>query len=295
MNRSYLYVPGDRPDRLAKAAGAAMSAGGADALIADLEDGVAASAKDAARAAVTGFLRELSDRSGAQERPRPPEVLVRVNSDGRLGDDLSAVVAAGGSAVYLPKADAASLRAVDLLLADLEGDRRGSTAVVALVESARGVLDAEELAAHPRVRNLAIGEADLCAELGIDPSPDGRELWAVRSALVVASAAAGIDAPTGPVSTDFSDLDALRESTTALRRGGFGARSAIHPAQLPVINDVFTPTEDEVAEARRLVELFEASVARGDGACVDDRGRMVDEAVVRSARRVLGRAGHGPA
>lgn len=295
MNRSYLYVPGDRPDRLAKAAAGAMSAGGADALIADLEDGVAASAKDAARAAVAGFLLDLSDRSGAGERPRPPEVLVRVNNDGRLGDDLSAVVAAGGSAVYLPKADAASLRAVDLLLADLEGDRRGSTAVVALVESARGVLDAEELAAHPRVRNLAIGEADLTAELGIDPSPDGRELWPVRSALVVASAAAGIDAPTGPVSTDFSDLDALRESTTALRRAGFGARSAIHPAQLPVINDVFTPTEEEVAAARRLVELFEASVARGDGACVDDRGRMVDEAVVRSARRVLGRAGRDPA
>ena len=113
--------------------------------------------------------------------------------------------------------------------------------------------------------------------------------------MVVASAAAGIDPPTGPVNTDFSDLDALREDTEALRRAGFGARSAIHPAQVPVINDVFTPTEDEVAEAAPAwSSCFEASVARGDGACVDDRGRMVDEAVVRSARRVLGRAGHGP-
>ena len=196
MHRSYLYVPGDRPDRIAKAL-----ASGADAVIADLEDGVSPAARPAAREHVAEALR-----SRAEDHP---EMLVRVNNDPDLGEDLAAVVPAGCRSVYLPKADLASLERLsscwpaDAPGADVAGaDGAGAdVAVVALIESATGVLEAAELARHPLVRNLAIGEADLTAELAVTPSPDGRELWAVRSALVVASAAAGIDPPTGPVSS----------------------------------------------------------------------------------------------
>ena len=97
------------------------------------------------------------------------------------------------------------------------------------------------------------------------PGDDGVELLYARSKLVVASAAAGIDAPTGPVFTDLRDLDGLRHSTEALIRLGFGSRPAIHPAQVQVINDVFTPTAQQLADARELIEAFEEALARGAG------------------------------
>jgi citrate lyase subunit beta/citryl-CoA lyase len=109
-------------------------------------------------------------------------------------------------------------------------------------------------------------------------------LGPVRAQVVIASAAAGISGPTGPVYLDVRDLDGLRSSTTALRRAGFGARSAIHPDQVAVIEDVFTPTDEEVARARDVVSAWDAA---GTGVAVDERGRMVDEAVVRLARRTV--------
>jgi citrate lyase subunit beta/citryl-CoA lyase len=273
VHRSYLYVPGDRPDRVDKA-----MASGSDAVIIDLEDAVAPARKEEARSEVSRLLRRLDRRSDTG-----PEVLVRVNNDAGLADDLRAVLGSGGTALYLPKADVPSLESLEALL---EGE---NAEVVALIETARGLLDARAVAAHPLVRNLAIGEADLIADLAMTPSPDRRELAPMRSALVVASAAVGVESPTGPVSTDFRDLELLRADTEALLRMGFGARSAIHPTQVPVINEVFTPGEDEVARAMRLVELHDERLAGGTGSFVDDDGRMVDEAVVRAARRTLSR------
>ncbi|MFC6929162.1 aldolase/citrate lyase family protein [Actinomadura yumaensis] len=132
-----------------------------------------------------------------------------------------------------------------------------------------------------------MGEADLRADLGVEPGPDGRELLFARSQVVMASAAARIEAPIAPVSTDFRDLDSLRASTLALKRLGFQGRACIHPDQLPVVNAVFTPSAQEVARARDLVERYDAAIAAGTGVCLDERGRLVDEAVVRSARRLL--------
>ncbi|MGI9577022.1 MAG: HpcH/HpaI aldolase/citrate lyase family protein [Microthrixaceae bacterium] len=273
MHRSYLYVPGDRPDRIDKAL-----TSGADAVIADLEDAVAQPNKAEARAAVAEALKGPGVRGEGA-----PEVFVRVNNGAELDADVRAVLESGGRSIYLPKADPESLAALARLA---NGE---AVAVVALIETARGLLAAAETAVHPLVRNLAIGEADLIAELAMDPSAERRELIPARMSLVVASAAAGIDSPTGPVSTDFSDLDALASDTDRLRRMGFGARSAIHPAQIPVINEVFTPGQDEVMAAQRLVDLYEFHKSQGTGAFVDDSGRMVDEAVVRSARRTLAR------
>jgi citrate lyase subunit beta / citryl-CoA lyase len=272
--RSLLYVPADRPDRAAKAFGLTGD-GAPDGVILDLEDGVAPTARAAAR---DGLADLVALRSGGI-----PLLFVRVNSGAALADDVDAVTAAVVDGVILPKATVAS---VDTC-ADLLATAGTPLPITALIESAAGWLDAATIARHPAVARLAIGEADLTADLAMAPSTDGRELLPLRLQMVVASAAAAIDAPTGPVSTDFRDLDALESSTRSLRALGFGSRSAIHPAQVPVINRAFTPTADERARARELVELFDRSVAAGDGAVVGPDGRMVDEAVVRHARRLL--------
>ena len=276
MMRSWLYVPGDRPDRAMKV----LARTGPDAphaVILDLEDSVAPSAKETARRAVVELLDSLPDIG------RIP-IWVRLNA-GDTGDlDIESVATARPDGVYLPKATVATVGDVARRLDDAGAP---PLPIVALVESAQGLLDAPAMARHPRVRNLALGEVDLRADLGIPASAAGASLTSLRLQIVVASAAAGIEPPTGPVSTDFADLTALAESTRALRDLGFGARSVIHPDQIGPVNDAFRPTDDEMSSALLVVEAYDAALARGDGAIVAADGTMIDEAVVRSARRLL--------
>ena len=273
--RSYLYVPGIEPDRLAKSLGR-----GADAVIADLEDAVAVDAKAAARETVATWLASLSASA--------VQIWVRINARSPVDD--VAVLTGRAAGVVVAKADRALLERVDAVLADRERDLGlpgGSFAVLPLIESAVGLLDLPAVAAGPRVHRVGIGEADLIGELGLRPGTERAELAPIRLQTVVASAAAGIRAPVAPTSTDFRDLATFRTTSHALLALGFRGRTAVHPAQVPVINEVFTPTVEEVGAARALVELFEAA---GSGVVVDERGRMVDEAVARSAREVLSRA-----
>jgi len=172
-------------------------------------------------------------------------------------------------------------------LEEIEHHMGEDWSVIALIESAAGLLAAPLIAASPRMGRLALGETDLMAELGMTQNPPEQALIAVRVQLVVASAANGLDAPIAPVTTDFRDLEALRSSTRDLRAMGFGARSAIHPDQVEVINEVFTASEEEIDEARRIVAAADRAAAEGSGVFVDLDGRMVDEAVVRRARRQL--------
>lgn len=280
--RSYLYVPGDKPDVLAKALGR-----GADALIVDLEDAVAPDAKDQAREVVRRFLADLpAAGDGAVE------LWVRVNGDGLAGRDIEAVASPALTGFCLAKTESpddvdaaaeACGRAEDAL-----GLAPGVFALAPLLESAAAVLDARAIAsASPRVVRLQVGEADLRADIGVTLGPDERELLHVRSSIVLASAAAGIEPPVGPVSTNFRDLDALRESTQALARLGYRGRACIHPAQAAVVNEVFTPSEDELNAARSLVDRYDAALAAGEGVFTDEQGRMVDLAVIRQARRTL--------
>jgi citrate lyase subunit beta/citryl-CoA lyase len=282
--RSYLFAPGDQARKLQHALES-----GADAIIADLEDAVAPSAKANARHMVANWLSRLD---GDQ-----PQLWVRVNGSPRLlVEDVHAVVGPAVTGICLPKTHAPEqLGSLGELLGVAErqaGLTQGALKVVPLVESAAGLLSARAIAEQPRVWQLGLGELDLCAEIGLQPSADERELLSIRVQVVLASAAAGLAAPIGPVSTDFRDLDLLRHSTDALRRLGFGSRWAIHPAQVPVINQIFTPSADQVEAARRLVEHYDGALDQGVGVCVDEDGRMVDEAVVRMARRVLARARH---
>ncbi|MFI6999252.1 HpcH/HpaI aldolase/citrate lyase family protein [Nocardia sp. NPDC050175] len=268
--RSALYVPGSRPELFDKAMSSC-----ADVVLIDLEDSVPPVAKDRARAAVAAWLGAI--RAGG------PRIWVRVNP-GAIGEtDLAAVALAGVSAVCLAKTEsAAQVHTAGSILREFE-PCPGGIRICPILESATAVLAAREIAAVPRVDRLQLGEADLCADIGVDPSPDDRELWAVRSQVVLASAAAGIAPPLGPVRTDFGDLDALRASTMALARMGFRGRACIHPAQVAIVNEVFTPDPAEVEQARALVARFDAA----GGVALDDAGRMVDLAVIRRARRLL--------
>jgi citrate lyase subunit beta/citryl-CoA lyase len=280
--RSYLYVPGDREDRLHKA-----ETRDADALILDLEDSVAPARKGQARQIVAEWLSQR--RGGAQ-------VWVRITSE-QPGTDIGAAVSAAVTGVVVPKADPRLLATVDELLTSREAEiglPRGQVRVLPLIETAAGLLAVTEIAGAPRVARLGLGEADLAAGLGIRPGPERAELMPLRLQVVVASAARGIAAPVAPTSTDFRDLDALHRSTRALLALGFRARTAIHPAQVPVINAVFTPSADEVERARRLVEALDAAERDGAGVTTDEDGTMVDVAVARSAREILGRAGQRP-
>jgi citrate lyase subunit beta/citryl-CoA lyase len=281
--RSYLFVPGDQPHKLQHAL-----ASGPDAIIADLEDAVAPSAKANARRTVADWL--VTQSSGDH-----PELWVRVNSSARLlAEDVHAVVGPAVTGICLPKTHAPEqVRGLGELLGAAERQAslaEGSTRIVPLLESAAGILSARAIAEQPRVRQLGLGELDLCAEVGIDPSADERELLSVRVQVVLASAAAGLAPPIAPISTNFRDLDALRQSTEGLRRVGFGSRWAIHPAQVPVINLTFTPTPEQLEAARRLVERYDGALDQGVGVGVDEDGQMVDEGVVRAARRILARA-----
>jgi citrate lyase subunit beta/citryl-CoA lyase len=285
--RSHLYVPGDRADVLAKAAGR-----GADALIIDLEDAVAPAAKPDARRTVAAY---LSERSAPV--PTDPALWVRLNQGEAALRDLREVIAPALSGVCLAKTESRQeVEALAELLDELEpehGIRPGTITIAPLLESAAAVFAAREIAAAPRVSRLQVGEADLSAELGVVLGADERELLWVRSQAVLASAAAGIEPPVGPVSTNFRDLDALRASTISLWRMGYRSRACIHPAQVAIVNEVFTPSPQELEQARELLARYDAAVESGDGVFTDDSGRMVDLAVVRTARRTIAAADPG--
>jgi citrate lyase subunit beta/citryl-CoA lyase len=160
-----------------------------------------------------------------------------------------------------------------------------------LIESAAGLLALPSLVAAPRVVRVQLGEADLIAALRMSPGPDRSELLPIRLSLVVHSAAGGLEPPIGPVHTGLSDLDELTRSTSALARLGFFGRAAVHPAQVKVINDVFTPNGQQIAAASDLLARFAAAAEADLGVVLAADGSLIDEAVVRSARATLAIAG----
>ena len=286
--RSYLYVPGDAGRRLALA-----NRRGADAIIADLEDGVAPTQKAIAREQVAAWLAPPA-------APAEVERWVRLNVDAQGIDDLEQVFGAGLQGVCIPKvADPEDVRRVARVLARLEHASHWSGPVVCimpLIESALGLLSAVEIARAPRVFCLQLGEVDLAADLGLEPTTDEFELLNARSTVVTASRAARLTPPVGAVHIELQDLAGLEQSTWRLRRLGFRSRAAIHPSQLPIIHKVFSPTREELDDARRLVAKYEDAQKSGIGVLLDEKGRMVDEAVVLRSRAMLAlaRAEEGP-
>jgi citrate lyase subunit beta / citryl-CoA lyase len=267
--RSYLYVPGYDERKIEKAL-----AGEADAVVLDLEDAVAPSRKDEARETVARVLK------AGPEKP----VFVRVNAVGTelAAADIDAVIGRNLAGLRLPKIQ--SVESV-MLVAETLDELRSEGVIQCLIESALGLERAFEIAiSHERVTGISLGEADLAADLG---ASDEAGLLYARSRIVSAARAAGLDHPVQSVYTNVHDLEGLRRSTEEGKRLGFFGRSTIHPSQVPVVNEVFTPAEEEVTKAQALIDRLAGEAASGTGVFVLEDGRFVDRAVVESARLTL--------
>ena len=268
--RSLLFVPGDDERKLARAPDA-----GADALILDLEDAVSPERKQHARELVAQHVA-AGTLAG--------EIIVRINAAGTpwFEDDLAALTDAP-VAIMLPKATASTVARVPVQF-DLVG----------LIETASGVEEATSVAAGAQTCRLMLGSADLAAELGIALTADEGELQYPRARIAMGSAAAGIEPPIDVVHLDVRDPEGLRASALRAKQLGFTGKACIHPRQVAVVNDAFTPTADEVCRATEVLEAFERARSQGSGVTVLN-GRLVDLPVVLRARRTLEVAAAAPA
>jgi citrate lyase subunit beta / citryl-CoA lyase len=286
--RSLLFVPADSPKKFAKG-----MTSGADALIIDLEDSVAPANKAQARQTALGFLKE------AAAAPTRPYLVVRINGfgSGLTDADLDAIAPGRPDAIMLPKAEGgASVVHADAKLAVREAENGlpdGHVKIIPIAtETAASLFVAGTYAgSSPRVAALTWGAEDLSAELGAETNRDaaGRYLDPYRLArtLCIAAAAAARVPAIDTVYIDFRDDAGFRSDCEAARRDGFSARMAIHPSQIAIINEVFTPSADAVAQAQIIVDAFAANPGVGTLAI---KGVMADQPHLLRARRVLERA-----
>lgn len=284
--RSKLFVPASRPEWYGKALASA-----ADAISFDLEDAVAPERKAAARVELTRLLDgRVEPPADWRAAMHAKTLIVRVNAigTGHFASDLQAAVWPALHLVNLPKVESGDevCEAAEAM-AKLESERGMTRAVgiLANIESARGLrLAAEIAAAHPRVVGLQIGYGDLFSPLGI-ASAEPSATQAVRLAVRLAAGEAGIEAYDGAF-VDLADLEAFRRDSLAARRMGLAGRSCIHPSQIAVANEVFRPTEAEVAHALRVVRAADDQLAQGVGAFKVD-GRLVDGPFITQARQLV--------
>ena len=259
-----LYVPADRPDRVAKAL-----ASEADVVVLDLEDAVAPAHKDAARQGLAGLLKDVD---------RPVQVRVNHASTPWSAEDVAALAELPGVGVRVPKVE-------DVGDVHRVADALPGRTLHLLVESALGVERAFDLArAHPDVASLGLGEADLRSDLGVT---DETGLTWARSRIVVAARAAGLPAPAMSVHPHVRDVDGLVASCHLGRSLGFLGRAAIHPAQLAPIRAAFRPTDAEVARAHEVLARVHHAREAGVGALVLPDGTFLDVAMVEQARTVV--------
>ena len=282
LKRSWMFVPGHRQKMIDKAFGL-----NADAIMLDIEDGVAPNEKDTARELIGAAL-------GRDKAPRSPARFVRINAIGhaRMDADFEAVVRPGLEGLVCPKVETADeVRKVDAILAEREPKMkmaRGGVKLLIAIESPRGLLNAPAIAAcSTRVCGLMFGAEDFGRELGLPTSREGeaRDMLYARSAMVIAAASAHVQAVDG-VWVDLKDMEGLAGFARQSRRLGFSAMSLIHPSQIDPINSHFSPTAEEVSYAEQVVKAFEEANARGDGS-IAFGGQLIDRPIVERARRTL--------
>jgi citrate lyase subunit beta / citryl-CoA lyase len=277
MMRSFLYVPASSPRFLAKA-----HERGADAIILDLEDSVVPEEKERARAGLSEAIPAVS-RGGAA-------VFVRINSSGGLAEgDAEAACRAGAFGLFVPKVSqpgelvklATQLDQVENLIG-----RREKTALVPMVEDPGAVLDARAIAtATPRVLGLVAGAEDLATSMGAEPAPEVVRL-PILMVHLAAKAAGVLSFGLLRSVADYRDLDGIARDAREARRFGFDGATCIHPQVVPILNEAFSSTAEEISRAARLVAAYDASVAVGAGACVFE-GKMIDAPVITRARALL--------
>ncbi len=280
--RSFLFVPASNPARLEKAVASA-----ADAVIADLEDAVAISEKDGARDHLAAFFG----------KPRKMPIYVRVNAASTewCWQDLRAVARLPIAGIVLPKAETATdIAIVDWVLTQLEREsgRHGAPIrIIPIIETAAGLLGAQEIAsACHRIVRVLFGAVDLAADMDLLLSPESEAMKSARYQVAVASRAAGLGSP---IDTAFADIDRPEEllRTAHLAASyGYGAKCCIHPSQIEIVNQVFSPTQEQIHWARRVVTAFAEAEVQGVAAIRVD-GAMVDYPVLKRARTIVALAG----
>lgn len=271
--RSALFTPGTQAERLRKAAGAR-----ADICIFDLEDSVPPSRVAEARETVADAIGELAGRT-------PIWVRVHAPASDQMAADLKALPLSKIDGIMLPKArhadDVSACRS-----AIMAARGPAHMPLVPIIESAMGVLNAPEIASSTGVYCLAFGRFDLSADIGIDPDSGSPALALARGSVVLASSAARIQPPLDSPWLRIKDIDGLRSTAQRGRADGFGGMMLIHPSHVEVANAVFSPTPEEIAWAREVLQSAERAGSDGQGAYALN-GQMVDEAIVKRARALL--------
>jgi len=285
--RSWMFVPGHRQKMIDKSFGLT----GVDAVMLDIEDGVAPTEKDTARELIAASLDAVAQQGASA---RTPARYVRINAVGheRMFSDLGAVVRPGLEGLVLPKVDSPDqVDTVEELLDHKEPDvglGRGSIRLLVAIESPRGLFQAQAIAAaSPRVIGLIFGAEDFGKELGLPLRREGeaRDLLYARSAFVCAAAAANVQAVDG-VWPDIQDAAGLKAFALQSRRLGFTGMSLIHPSQIDSINAAFSPSAEEVEYCQKVVAAFDEARARGEGS-IAFGGQLIDLPIVERARRTL--------
>ena len=277
-NRTYLFCPGNHPRKLEKV----FEAGG-DAVILDLEDAVAVAEKPATRAAVVEALK----------RPRRCRGYVRVNAYDTefCYGDLCEIIGPWLDGIVLPKLESVEdIRSVDWLLENLERERGmeiGSVDVMPIIETAKGQNAVRQIAqAATRIRRLSFGAGDYTKDLGMEWSLGETELASMRAEMVMASRLGELEPPVDTVFIHIREHDAFRASCDLVRDLGFQGKMCIHPDQVPVANVAFTPTEEQLAFAHKVIEAFAEAEAKGSASIQID-GYFVDYPIVDKAKRII--------
>lgn len=276
--RSMLFAPANDLRKVGKALMLNV-----DGTVLDLEDAVALSEKTNARNA----LKE------ALSLPRRGDVFIRVNSVQTefILSDLLAAVTEGVKGLVVAKSESAEeIRQVDWLIGKIEKERgltEGSMEIIPFIESANAIVNAFSIASSsPRVSRMFFGGVDYVLDIGTTFSKGGTELFYARSQLVVASRAAGIEPPIDTVYPDFKDIEGLVADAKAVRQMGFQGKLAIHPGQIEPLNEVFTPTPEEISWAEKIVAVFDEEEAKGQAVFQVD-GKMIEYPIANRARRII--------
>jgi citrate lyase beta subunit len=279
--RALLYMPGDDRRKIEKSITL-----GVDCICMDMEDGVAVNRKAEARVTIAQALQELD--FGKSEK------LARINSvgSGWEKDDIAAILPVRPDGIVIPKVESLDqiqwgseiIEAMELKY----GWSINSIRMLVGVETAKGILNLKEIASHPRLDGIIFGGEDFAASIGATRTPDATELLYARQAVVVACAAFDLQA-IDIVTIDFRNLDIVRAEAEFGARLGYSGKQIIHPAQVEPVQTAFTPSDEAVSHAKRIVELFEASQKEGKGAFALD-GKMIDMPLLKNAQKVLERA-----
>lgn len=278
MYRSWLFIPGNQERHLSKAVDLE-----ADVMIYDLEDAVPDTDKQEARIKVKKTMMKASHQVN----------IVRVNAldTSYLIDDLNGIITSELTGIMLPKVNNRDdVLIVDYLLGQMEvmyGLENGMLALIPLIETAKGIENVSEIAkSSERILCLCFGAEDYMLELNLKPDSAETALNYARSKLVLASAAAKKAAPIDAVYPDIHDVVGLEEAANVSKQAGFQGKLLIHPKQVDTVNSIFMPTQEEIDEARQIVEKYSATIAKGEGVTQLD-GKMIDVPIVERARKIL--------